>query len=128
MAAPNYDALVAWLREEYGDDLRWVASFDHRKFSYRVRQIRDDLRNDLSEQELETIVHRTMAVFNRPHVEDVHFHLGDASCLIVQHERATAVHVYLDDHRGVMVKIEPDAGVTVPGFAESCLDRLGVEP
>ncbi|WP_255151420.1 hypothetical protein [Halorarius halobius] len=123
--APDYDALVAWLREAYGDRLRWVASFDHGRFSHRVRFVRDDLKTELTEQQLDVVVHRSLAVFNRDHVEDVYAHLGPARALVVEHERATAIHVYLDDEQGVVVKLEPAATVEVPGFAADCRDRLG---
>jgi hypothetical protein len=124
MPARKYEALVTWLRGEFGDDLRWVASFDHETFSYTVRYIREDLKTELKEQELDTIVHRSLAVYNRRHVEDVYFHLGDAECLVVQHERATAVHVYLGESRGVVVKLADGATFTMPTFPESCRARL----
>jgi hypothetical protein len=123
----NFDALVEYVREEFGDDLRWVASFDSDRFTYQVRYIRDDLRTDLSDLELQTIIHRSMAVFNRDHVEDVYFHLGEARSLVVDHENATAFHLYLDDHRGVVVKVEAGASITVPDLRVASLDRLGVE-
>jgi len=124
MPARQYEALVTWLREEFEDDLRWVASFDHRTFSYTVRYIREDLKTELKEHELDTIVHRSLAVYNRSHVEDVYFHLGDAECLVVQHERATAIHLYLDERRGVVIKLEDGATFTMPTFPESCRARL----
>jgi len=124
MAKPDYDALVSFLTDRFGESLRWVASFDSRRFSYDVRYIRDDLKTELSGLDFDTIVHRSMAVFNRRHVEDVYFHLGDAESLLVEHEEAMAVHLYLDDRRGVVVKIGTGAEVTMPAFREACLDRL----
>jgi hypothetical protein len=124
MPARKYEALVTWLREEFDDGLRWVASFDHETFSYTVRYIREDLKTELKEQELDTIVHRSLAVYNRNHVEDVYFHLGAAECLVVQHERATAVHVYLGESRGVVIKLADGATFTMPTFPESCRARL----
>ncbi|MFC7044734.1 hypothetical protein ACFQH6_04255 [Halobacteriaceae archaeon GCM10025711] len=125
MAAFAFDALVDHLREERGDDLRWVASFDSDRFTYKVRYVRDDLKTDLTDRQLQIIIHRSMAVFNRDHVEDVYYHLGDAQALVVQHEEATAVHLYLDDRRGVVVKLAADAEIPLPGFVEACLDALG---
>lgn len=126
MAAPDYDALVAWLQDRHGQDLRWLASFDHRKFDHRVRYIRPDLKTELSSLELDTIVHRFMAVFNRQHVEDVYFHLGAAEAMLVKHKRAMAVHLYLTEHTGVVVKLAEEAELTVPTFFEECLDHLNV--
>lgn len=123
--APDYTALIDWLVAEHDESLRWVASFDHRRFKHDVRFVRDDLKTELTEQQLDLIVHRSLAVFNRNHVEDVYAHLGDAQALVVEHERATAIHVYLDDERGVVVKLEPEATVAVPGFAADCRDQLG---
>jgi hypothetical protein len=128
MARPDYDSLLDWLRERFGDDLRWVASFDSDRFDYRIRYVRDDLRTELTEQRLDVIVHRSMAVYNRRHLEDVYNYLGAAECLVVQHDRATAVHLYLDGATGVVVKLSTDAEVTVPTFREEATARLFPDP
>jgi hypothetical protein len=124
MAKPDYDALISFLEERYGDSLRWVASFDSERIDYTVRYIRDDLKTELSGLDFDTIVHRSMVVFNRRHVEDVYFHLGDARTLVAEYDDATAVHLYLDDRRGVVIKIESGAEVSIPAFREACLERL----
>ena len=125
MGTPNYDALIATLTDRFGDALRWVASFDSQRFTYDVRYVRDDLETELSGLDFDTIVHRSMAVFNRRHVEDVYFHLGDARSLLVEHEQAWALHLYLDDRRGVVVKVEADASVPMPELREACQRSLG---
>lgn len=124
MPKPQYAALIDWLREEYGDQLRWVASFDSRRHSYSVRYIREDLKTELTTHQFDTIVHRSIAVFNRRHVEDVYFHLGDAEALVARYEEAMAIHLYLSDVTGVVIKLTPDASVTLPDFLETCLERL----
>ncbi|QSG13159.1 hypothetical protein HSBGL_2762 [Halapricum desulfuricans] len=126
MALPNYDALIEWLQTGFDGDLRWVASFNHRTFSYKVKYIREDLKTDLSGMELETIIHRSMAVLSRDHVEDVYFHLGDAEALLVKHEKAMAVHLYLTEETGVVIKLADGAEITVPAFFEDCRDHLDV--
>lgn len=126
MAAPNYDALAEWLETSFEGDLQWVASFNHRTFSYKVKYIREDLKTELSGLELETIIHRSMAVLSRDHVEDVYFHLGDAEALLVKHEKAMAVHLYLTDETGVVIKLADGAEISVPGFFEDCRDRLDI--
>ena len=40
-ANPDYERLVAFLLESYGDDLRWIASFNTDTYQYKVRYIRD---------------------------------------------------------------------------------------
>ncbi|MGM0592822.1 MAG: hypothetical protein ACQETI_14600 [Halobacteriota archaeon] len=124
--APDYDAFVSWLNDEYGGALRWVASFNHERFTHTVWFVRGDLRTELTEQQLDVIVHRSLAVFNKTHVEDVYTHLGDVRSLVVEHERATAVHVYLSEEVGVVVKLEPEATIEIPGFAAACREALGV--
>lgn len=126
MANPDYDALISFLTDRFDDSLRWVASFDSGRFSYKVRYVRDDLKTELSDLDLDTVVHRSMAVFNKRHVEDVYFHLGDARSLLVEHDQAMAFHLYLQSERGVVVKVESGEQVTVPELREECLDRLGV--
>lgn len=124
MSNPQYASLVNWLREEYDDQLRWVASFNSQRHTYKVQYIREDLKTDLTEQQLDTIIHRSMAVFNRHHVEDVYFHLGEAECLVARHERAMAVHLYLSDVTGVVIKLVPEASVPFPDFVKTCLEKL----
>ncbi|WP_435348760.1 hypothetical protein [Haloarchaeobius sp. HRN-SO-5] len=124
MAKPNYEALVSFLHDRFGDSLRWVAAFDHEAFSYHVHYIRKGLESELSEQELDVVIHRSMTVFNKDHVEDVYSHLGEARSLVVEHERAMAIHLYLDDRNGVVVKVERGEEVTLPEFREACLARL----
>ncbi|MEF8876179.1 MAG: hypothetical protein V5A60_05625 [Haloarculaceae archaeon] len=122
--APDYDALVAYLLEGYGEDLRWIASFDTGSYRYDVRYIREDLKTELSSHQLDVVVHRTIGLFNRPYVEEVYTHLGDAHSLVLQHERATAVHLYLGETEGLVVKIRAGNEIGVPGFVEDCLREL----
>ncbi|WP_276259758.1 hypothetical protein [Haloglomus litoreum] len=124
---PDYDGFVDWLRESFDDDLRWTASFDHETFDYDVHHVRQDLKTELTGHQLDTIIHRSIALFNRDRVDDVYFHLGDAEALVAQHERAVAVHLYLDAERAVVVMLEKGAEVTLPTFPAECLERLGVE-
>lgn len=124
MPKPQYPEFVSALQERYGDDLRWIASFDSESYAYNVRYVREDLKTDLSDRDLQIIIHRSMAVFNRRHVEDVYSHLGDAQSLVVQHEEATAVHLYLDDRTGIVVKLAAGATVELPTFREQYLDLL----
>lgn len=126
MGSLDYDALLEYLRDEYGEQLRWAASFDSERYTYRIRTIRDDLRTELTEQQLETIVHRSMALFRRDRMDDVYFHLGEAEAMLVQHERGMALHVYLEASRGFAIKFERDAEVTMPTVVDECLAALGV--
>lgn len=124
MTQPAYDAFLDWLRDRFGDDLRWMASFNSETFDYEVRYVREDLKTDLSSLQLEYVIHRSMAVYNRDHLGDVYRHLGDAQSLVVQHERAMAVHLYFDDARGVVVKVSTDATVTTPTFTGNAMAVL----
>ncbi|MFC6938982.1 hypothetical protein ACFQE8_03280 [Salinirubellus sp. GCM10025818] len=121
---PDYDALVAFLLERYEDDLRWIASFNTDSYRYDVRYIREDLKTELSNHEFDVVVHRSIALFNRPYVEEVYTHLGHACSLVLQHERATAVHVYLSDADGLIIKIRAGNEICVPGFIDECLAAL----
>jgi hypothetical protein len=129
-ASPNFDRLVAFLRDRYDDDLRWVASFDAASYDYRMQYIRPDLRTELSTHEFDVVVHRSIALFRRPYVEEVYTHLGPARSLVIEHERATAVHLYLSDTTGVIIKIKRGNEISIPGFVDDCVAALfpGVEP
>ncbi|WP_436927313.1 hypothetical protein [Halosimplex amylolyticum] len=124
MARPDYDALLEWLRDRFGDSLRWVASFDSDRFTYDVRHVREDLKTELTSLQLEYVIHRSMAIYNRRHLEDVYNHLGQAEALVVQHDEAMAVHVYFEGPKGVVVKLAKDAAVTTPDFTDDAMARL----
>jgi hypothetical protein len=121
---PAYDALVAFLRDRYDDDLRWVADFHTPSYTYDVRYIRDDLKTELSTRRLDIVIHRTMGLFDRAYVEEVYTHLGHARALILQHEKATAVHVYLTDTDGFVVKLRAGVPVTIPADVDEWMDVL----
>jgi|GEM_PF-2031786 len=127
MGKPAYDSLLDWLREEFGDSLRWVASFDSDSFGYNVRYVREDLKTELTNLQLEYVIHRSMAIYNRDHLEDVYAHLGTAESLVVQHDEAMAVHVYFEGSKGVVVKLAKDASVRTPEFYDAAMDRLFAE-
>jgi hypothetical protein len=120
----DYDALVAFLRDRYDDDLRWVASYNADSYKYKVQYIREDLKTELTNAKLDTMIHRTIALFDRPYVEEVYTHLGHAQSLVLHHEKATAVHIYLGDSDGLVIKIKAGNSITVPDFVEECLAVL----
>jgi hypothetical protein len=121
---PDYDSLVTFLLERYGEYLRWVASFNTDSYRYQVEYIREDLKTELSTHQFDVVVHRSIALFNRPYVEEVYTHLGPAQSLVLQHERATAVHIYLSEVDGVIIKIRSGDGIAVPEFIDECLSAL----
>jgi hypothetical protein len=119
-ATPDYDSLVTFLRDRYGDQLRWVASFDAETYDYRMCYLRPDLKTELSTHEFDTMVHRSIALFRRPYVEDVYSHLGPARSLVIEYERSTAVHLYLAGGEGVIVKVAAGNEVPLPSFTDDC--------
>ena len=122
--APDYDRLLAFLKGRFEDDLRWVASFNAISYDYTMHYIRPGLETELSTHEFDVVVHRTIALFRRPYVEEVYAHLGPAQSLVVEHERATAVHLYLSDEEGVIIKIAAGNEVAVPSFTDECIETL----
>ncbi|WP_440991867.1 hypothetical protein [Haloarchaeobius baliensis] len=124
----DYDALVAFLQERYAEELRWVATFQTTTYRYDVRYIRSDLKTELSTHDLDTVIHRSIALFNRPYLEKVYTHLGHVRSFVLQHERATAVHLYLGGGEGIVIKVRRGASVTLPDFVDECLDVLYDRP
>jgi hypothetical protein len=123
-STPDYDRLVTMLRDRFGDDLRWVASFESERYDYTVHHIRPDLKTELSSHEFDVVVHRSIALFRRPYIEEVYTHLGSARTLVVEHDRATAVHLYLSETEGVIIKIAAGNDVSLPSFPDDCLAAL----
>ena len=120
----EYDSLTAFLRERFDDDLRWVANFDCESYDYEFHHVRADLRTELTDQQLDYLIHRALAAFSKRDAEEVYFHLGDAEYLLADYERGTALHLFLDDRRGVTIVLEPDATIQLPDFVAECRDRL----
>ena len=120
----DFEELVRYLRDEYGEGLRWVANYHSTRLDYRFHHVRDDLKNDLTGNQLDHVIHRSLAVYNKRHAEDVYFHLGESDSLVVSYEKGTAVHVFLDDRRGVTVMVEPDVSISLPDFVEACRTRI----
>lgn len=108
--------LGEWLRPEYGDDPWWAASFDSDRDSYDVRYVRDAVQTEPTD--LDGIVHRPMAVSARDTIGGVYAHLREAQSLVVEHDDATAVHVYRAEVREVVVDVQAGASVTVPATRE----------
>jgi hypothetical protein len=125
---PKFDIgpLVTVLRDRYGDELRWVANYNSDTYAYRVYHVRADLENELTGNQLDYLIHRSLAVFNKRHSEEVYFHLGESEYLLVHYERGTALHVFLDETRGVTIMLEPDVSLTLPNAVEEF--RSHVEP
>lgn len=122
----KFDKLVQYLRDQYGQDLRWIANYNSETFDYRFHHIRKDLKNDLKGNQLDYVIHRSLAVYNKRHAEEIYFHLGESDYLIVNYERGTAYHLFLDDKRGVTIMLEPDVSVTLPDVIDDC--RAHIEP
>ncbi|KAB1197850.1 MULTISPECIES: hypothetical protein [Haloferax] len=123
-AVPNYENLIEMLRDRFGQNLRWVASFDSKTYNYTVEYIRPDLKTELSNHQFDVVVHRSIALFRRPYIEEVYTHLGNVNALVLQHDRATAVHLYLSDTTGVIVKIKAGNSVSIPEFTNDCIAAL----
>ena len=123
----RFEPLVDHLRDRYGDDLRWVANYNARSYDYRFHHVRGDLKGDLKGIQLDHVIHRSLAVYNKRHAEEVYVHLGEADSLVVRYERGTAVHVFLDDRRGVTVMVEPTVEVALPAFTDDCRARVVAE-
>jgi hypothetical protein len=121
---PNYDRLVEYLHDRFGGDLRLVASFDTDRYDYTVRYVRKELSTELSSHGLDVPVHRSIALFRRPYVEEVYAHLGSDRTLVVEHDRATAVHIYPSETEGLTTKLRAGNEVAIPSFPEGCLTAL----
>ncbi|WP_137285384.1 hypothetical protein [Halorussus salinisoli] len=124
MAKFDFDDLVSFLREQYGEDLRWVVNYNSKSYDYRFHHVRKDLEGDLKGIQLDYVIHRSLAVYNKRHAEGVYFHLGESDYLIVNYERGKAIHLFLDDKRGVTIMLEPDVAATLPDFIDACKDRI----
>lgn len=83
-----------------------------------------DLETELTNHQFDTVIHRMIALFRRSYIEEVYSHLGDADSLVLEYGRATAVHLYLTDEEGIVIKVRAGHDIGVPSFTEECLTVL----
>ncbi|MFB6253073.1 MAG: hypothetical protein ABEI06_00520 [Halobacteriaceae archaeon] len=120
----SFDSLLEYLHETFDSDLRWVANYNAQSYDYKFHHIRADLKNELTGNQLDYVIHRSLAVYNKRHAEEVYFHLGESDFLLVHYDKGSAYHIFLDDRRGVTIMVEPDVTVSVPKFIERCREKI----
>lgn len=108
--------LVAQIREEIGDDLRAVATYEEREYDlvYERADVAEKPRAiDRIHEEL------ILEGMGTEYLEDV-FNAGRLNCTMHSFEEALCFHFLRGSMRGLFVSVDPDALIPVERFISIC--------
>ncbi len=121
MAIDDRGALVAALREQAGDALRVVATYD--RDGYDPVYVRDDVEGHLADQAERVHDELVLQGLGRGHLEDL-FAAGDLQCSIHRFDDLTAFHFAVGEFSGLFVSVDSEADLPLATFAETCKKHL----
>jgi hypothetical protein len=110
--------LVAKLREEIGDDLRAVATYEEREYDLVYE------RGDVAEKPRAIDrIHQELILegMGTEYLEDV-FNVGRLNCTMHSFDEALCFHFVRGSMRGLFVSVDPDALLPVERFISICRD------
>ncbi|WP_049925863.1 DUF7522 family protein [Halopiger goleimassiliensis] len=117
--------VVAYAREELGDDLRAIDYFDSTE--YESLYIREDVAGLYTESQFERMsVERMSNLLNVNFFEQL-YDVGEFRYSVRRFEEALLIFVPVTESSGLVVSTEVELPVSIVGFAEKCFD-LATEP
>jgi len=118
------DSVTTDLREEAGDALRVVATYD--RDGYDLVYCRDDVTGRMDD--VATGIHDDLVLqgVGREHLESL-FDAGELHCSVHRFDEVTAFHFLASDQTGLFVSIDPDADVRLASFADTCREAVDDE-
>lgn len=121
MSRENNDALTTYLKQEAGEYLRGVVSYEDDE--YDIQYIRDDLRTRRLKSEVDKMIDRLQQEL-RP-AERRAFPFGDVNSTVRSFEEAMVLHFPKTQGRGTVVTLDPEVARQLNTFIGSCLERTG---
>lgn len=119
MAGRKKERLTPYLREQAGEYLRGVVTYDGDE--YEVQYIRDDLRTQRLKSEVDTMIERLRRE-SRPG-ERRSFPFGELNGIVRSFEEAMVMHFPSTQGRGTVVTLDPEVARQLNTFIGACLDR-----
>lgn len=118
------DSVVTDLREEAGDALRVVATYD--RDGYDVVYCRDDVTGRMADVAPEIHDDLVLQGVGREHLESL-FDAGELHCSVHRFDELTAFHFLASEYTGLFVSIDADADVRLASFADTCRESVDAE-
>ena len=118
------DTVTADLREEAGDALRVVATYD--RDGYDLVYCRDDVTERMADVAAEIHDDLVLQGVGREHLESL-FDAGDLHCSVHRFDDLTAFHFLASEYTGLFVSVDADADVRLASFADTCREHVDDE-
>ncbi|ARS88959.1 DUF7522 family protein [Natrarchaeobaculum aegyptiacum] len=116
----TYGEVVAYARDDLGDDLRAVDYFDSTE--YASLYIRDDVAGLYTESEFERMsVERMSNLLNVSFFEGI-YDVGDFQYSVRRFDEALLIFIPVSDSSGLVISTEVDLSTSIVRFAEECFD------
>lgn len=118
------DSVTTDLREETGDALRVVATYDRE--GYHLVYCRDDVSERTADRA--SAIHDDLVLqgIGREHLESL-FDAGELHCSVHRFDDLTAFHFLASEYTGLFVSIDADSNVRLASFADTCRTHVDVE-
>lgn len=116
----TYDEVVAFARDDLGDDLRAVDYFD--STDYQSLYIREDVAGLYTESEFERMsVERMSNLLNVSFFEGI-YDVGDFQYSVRRFDEALLIFIPISDSSGLVISTEVDLTTSIVRFAEECYE------
>ena len=114
--------LAEYLEQRAGESLRAVGHYS--ADDYEIVQLRDDVREQYSDDEIGEIVEELRwESFAKP-TQERQYRLGGLTCSIQTFEDGVVMHFPYDDQHGTLVSLDPGAARQLMQFIDDCLTRI----
>jgi hypothetical protein len=114
--------LASYLDHRAGEALRAVGHYSEDE--YEVVHLRDDLRQQYTDEEIQAIVEDLRWESFTKSSQEGQFHLGGLKCSIQAFEEGVVMHFPYDDQHGTLVSLDPGAARDLMQFIDDCLTRI----
>jgi hypothetical protein len=114
--------LAEYLEQRAGDSLRAVGHYS--TDDYEIVHLRDDVREQYSDDEIEDIVEDLRWESFAKSTQERQYRFGSLNCSIQAFEEGVVMHFPYDDNRGTLISLAPGAARQLIGFIDDCLSQI----
>jgi hypothetical protein len=91
---------------------------------YEVVYLRDDVREQYSDDEIEDVVEDLRWESFAKSTQERQYRLGSLNCSMQAFEEGIVMHFPYDDNRGTLISLEPRAARQLTGCIDDCLSQI----
>ncbi len=114
----DYNRLVEYLKEEIGEELRAVGSYD--QDGYYTIYFRDDVAEEFSKDDIEKIHHEmVLKGLGNQHIESL-FNDEELNCSIYIFDSVIRLHFVYEDYRGCYISFDFDDRIDTSEIVNGC--------